>query len=92
MQRRINIRLEFQKCSYFGRDVGLGLGRAEVGRAAGRDGLPQAPQALKLLFILTFYFIGLYLLTIVIIDIGLKFHIAPLTSGALFLWVSVNVS
>jgi hypothetical protein len=68
---------------YFGRDVGLGLGRADVGRAAGRDGLPHAPQALMLLFMLTFYFITLYLL-LVIIDIGFKFIvIAPLTSGAL---------
>lgn len=63
-----NVLLKF----YLGRDVGLGRGRADDGRAAGRDGLPHAPQALKLLFMLTFYFIGLYLL-FVIIDIGLNF-------------------
>jgi hypothetical protein len=40
--------LSFKKF-YFGRDVGRGL--ADAGRAAGRDGLPQAPQALMLLFI-----------------------------------------
>ena len=73
--------------AYFGRDVGLGLGRAATGRAAGRDGLPQAPQALMLSFILTFYFITIYLF-FVIIDIGLKFIvIAPLTSGALLLYL-----
>mgnify|MGYP003342677568 FL=1 len=36
---------------YLGLLVGLGLGRALVGLAAGRDGFPQAPHALKLLFI-----------------------------------------
>ena len=82
----------FSLIIYFGRDVGRGRGRAAAGRAAGRDGLPQAPQALMLSFILTFYFITIYLL-FVIIDIGLKFIvIAPLTSGALLLWVTVNVS
>jgi len=52
LQRRVNIRLELQKCSYLGRDVGLG--RDVTGRAAGLDGLPHAPQALKLLFICIF--------------------------------------
>jgi hypothetical protein len=34
---------------YLGLDVGRG--RADVGRTAGLDGLPQDPHALKLLFI-----------------------------------------
>jgi hypothetical protein len=55
-----------------GRDVGRGLGRDAAGRAAGRDGFPHAPQALKLSFILIFYFIGLYLLFPFIV-IGLNF-------------------
>jgi hypothetical protein len=77
------IRLEIQKCSYFGRDVGRGRGLLFIGRAAGRDGFPHAPQALMLSFILIFYFIGLYLFYSHH-RIGLKFHIASLTSGALF--------
>jgi len=52
MQRIVNIRLEFQKCSYFGRDVGRG--RDVAGRVDGREGFPQAPQALILLFICFF--------------------------------------
>ena len=62
--------------AYFGRDVGLGLGRAAAGRAAGRDGLPQAPQALMLSFILIYYFIGLYL-PILIIDYRVKVSHRP---------------
>jgi hypothetical protein len=50
--------------TYLGRDVGRG--RAVTGRAAGREGLPQAPQALMLLFMLTFYFISLYLFILII--------------------------
>ena len=43
--------LSFKKFFYSGLDVGRVIG-LDVGLADGRDGLPQAPHALKLLFIL----------------------------------------
>ncbi len=57
--------LSFKKF-YFGRDVGRG--RADDGRVAGLDGLPQAPHALVLFIFLFFMGFRKYIL------IGCKSH------------------
>jgi hypothetical protein len=75
---------------YLGLDVGLGLGRAEDGRADdGRDGLPQAPQALMLSFILIYFFICLYL-PILIIDFRFKVS-HRLTNEWGFVFLSISL-